>query len=799
MLRGFALAAVAGALVAASAAAQTREPPFASAAASRFADSVLALMTLEEKLGQLAQAPGYGTQSGPRVSAGSQAQLRAGKLGSFLGVFGAGYTRELQRIAVEETRLGIPLLFAWDIIHGHRTIYPIPLAEAASFNPERVEQSARFAAIEATAHGLHWTFAPMVDIARDPRWGRISEGAGEDTHLGNVMAAAKVRGFQGGDNGGDYSAPNTMLATAKHFAAYGAPEGGRDYNTVELSERALWDVFLPPFEAAVKTGVATIMSAFHDIGGVPATASDWLLGDVLRKRWGFRGVVISDWGSINELRQHGVAGNRVDAGMLALRAGVDIDMASNIYSDSLAPAVSVGRVSQSFVDSSTHRVLRLKYALGLFQDPYRYSDSAREARYTLAPEHVAAARQAAREGIVLLKNDNATLPLRKDLASIAVIGPLADDAVSALGNWAAAGRREDAVTLLAGIRTALPVQARILYARGTPVDTPTTAGFAEAERVAIEAEAVVFVLGERQDMSGEAASRAFVELPGAQLSLVQTISRAVRRAPGGDKKPMVVVLMNGRPLAIPELVAETPAILETWFLGVQHGHAAADVIFGDYNPGGKLPATFPRATGQIPLYYGHRNTGRPPNAREKYTSKYLDVRWTPLFPFGYGLSYTTFAHSNLRVSVSRNPTAVVPTADSAASVIDSTRVPVRDSTPSIRAGDSVYVQVDVTNTGARAGDEVVQVYVRDDVASVAQPLRSLQAFRRVNLAPGEKRTVTLALGPEALALYDRSMRRIVEPGAFTIFVGTDSDAPLSAKLQVTGPTAILAPAPPRFR
>ena len=802
MLQSFRWAVAAALVSAADVAAQTREAPFASAAASRFADSVLALMTLEEKLGQLAQAPGYGTQSGPRATAGSQAQLRASKLGSFLGIFGAAYTRQLQRIAVEETRLKIPLLFAWDIIHGLRTIYPIPLAEAASFNPERVEQSAKLAAVEATAHGLHWTFAPMVDIARDPRWGRISEGAGEDPYLGNVMAAAKVRGFQGGPGGGDYSQPNTLLATAKHFAAYGAPEGGRDYNTVELSERTLWEVFLPPYEAAVRAGAATIMSSFNDIGGVPAHASDWLLGDVLRKRWGFQGLVISDWGGINELRQHGVAANKVDAGIVALRAGVDIDMATNIYTDSLVGAVSAGRISQAFVDSSAHRVLRLKYALGLFRDPYRYSDSARQARYTLAPEHVAAARRAAREGIVLLKNDNATLPLRKDLGSIAVIGPLADDAASALGNWAADGRREDAVSMLAGIRAAVPATTRILHVRGAPVDTPTTAGFAEAERAALEADAVVFVIGERQDMSGEAATRAHVELPGSQLSLVQAVTRSVRRAPGGDKKPVVVVLMNGRPLAIPELVSETPAILETWFLGVQHGHAAADVLFGDYNPGGKIPATFPRATGQIPLYYGHRNTGRPPDANEKYTSKYLDVRWTPLFPFGYGLSYTTFAYGNLQLSASRTsltPAAVIPRADSAAAAPDSARMTVRDSTISIRAGDSVYVRVDVTNTGARAGDEVVQLYLRDEVASVAQPLRSLQGFRRVSLAPGEKRTVTFALGPEAMALYDRGMRRVVEPGTFTVFVGTNSSASLSAKLAVTGQAAVLAPAPPRFR
>lgn len=779
MIHPFRLAALAAALVSAPASAQPRESPLNSRAASRVADSILALMTLEEKLGQLAQSPSYGTPSGPRPVGGSEAQLRAGRLGSFLGIFGAATTRQLQRIAVEETRLKIPLLFAWDIIHGHRTIYPVPLAEAASFNPGRVEESARFAAVEATAHGIHWTFAPMVDIARDPRWGRIVEGSGEDPYLGSVMAAAKVRGFQGGDGGLNLGATNAMLATAKHFAAYGGAEGGRDYNTVELSERTLWETFLPPYEAAVKAGAATVMSSFNDIGGVPAHISEWLLGDVLRKRWDFKGLVISDWGGIRELLQHGVAATTGEAGILALRAGVDIDMATNIYADSLGAAVRAGRISESFVDSAVRRVLRAKHALGLFKDPYRFSDVERERRFTLAPEHIAATRQAARESIVLLKNDNRKLPLAKNIGPIAVIGPLADDARSALGNWAADGRREDAVSVLAGIRAAVPPSTRIVYARGAPVDTLSSAGFAEAEQAAIGAAAVVFVLGEREDMSAEAASRAFVELPGAQLALVRTVLRAMRGAPGGEKKPVVVVLMNGRPLAIPELAAETPAIVESWFLGVQHGPAVADVLFGDYNPGGKLPATFPRATGQIPLYYNHRNTGRPPDSAEKYTSKYLDLRWTPLFPFGHGLSYTTFAYGNLRLTGGLSPAA--------------------DTVVSIGGRDSLSVSVDVSNSGDRAGDEVVQLYVRDDVASVAQPVRSLQGFRRVSLAAGEKRTVTFVLGPDALALYDRSMRRVVEPGTFTIFVGTNSDAALQSKFRVTGAAVILAPAPPRFR
>ena len=746
------------------------ESPLNSARASQFADSVLRLMTLDEKVGQLAQSPGRGTQTGPRAPEGGEALIRAGRVGSFLGIFGADYTRELQRIATEESRLKIPLLFANDVIHGFRTIYPVPIAEAASFDPERVTASAQQSAVEATAHGLHWTFAPMVDIARDPRWGRIVEGSGEDPYLGSIMAAAKVRGFQGGDGAMNLGAPGAMLATVKHFAAYGGAEGGRDYNSVELTERTLWETYLPPYEAAVKAGAATVMSSFNDIGGIPAHSSEWLLDDILRGRWGFKGVVVSDWGGIGEMVPHGVAATTGAAGILALRAGVDVDMSDGIYADSMAAAVRAGRLEEAFVDSSVHRLLRVKYALGLFEDPYRFNDAARERRFTLAPEHLRAARIAAREGIVLLKNANKTLPLRKDIRTIAVIGPLADDARSALGSWAADGRPEEAVSVLAGIRAAVGSAGRVTFVRGAPVDTADTTGFASARNAASRSDAIILVLGERSDMSAEAASRASIELPGAQLALARSVIRAVRASPGGARKPVVAILMNGRALAIPELAAEAPAVLETWFLGTQHGGAVVDVLFGDYNPSGKLPVTFPRATGQIPIYYNHRNTGRPPDSANSYTSKYLDLPWTPLFPFGYGLSYTTFAYSNLRVS------------------------PL-----SVTARDSVEITVDVRNTGDRAGEEVVQVYVRDDVASVAQPVRELKAFRRVNLAQGESRNVSFKLGPDSFALYDRRMRRVVEPGTFTVFVGTDSNASLSSRFEFTGETLVLAPPTPRFR
>jgi beta-glucosidase len=749
---------------------QVREPPLTSPRASRFADSVLKLMTLEEKVGQLTQSPGRGTQTGPRAPDGGEAKIRAGRVGSFLGIFGAEYTRELQRIATQESRLKIPLVFAMDVIHGFRTIYPVSIAEAASFNPERVEISARQSAVEAAAHGLHWTFAPMVDVARDPRWGRIVEGAGEDTHLGEVMSAARVRGFQGGAGGVNIGAPDALLATAKHFAAYGGAEGGRDYNTVELSERTLWETYLPPFEAAVKAGVAVIMASFNEIGGTPAHASDWLLGDVLRGRWGFKGLVVSDWSGIQELIAHGVAATRGEAGVLALRAGVDVDMSDDIYVDSIAAAVRAGRLPQAFVDSSVHRLLRVKYALGLFQDPYRFSDVARERRFTLAPQHVKAARAAAREAIVLLKNANKTLPLRKDLRTIAVIGPLADDARSALGNWAADGKPEETISALAGIRSAMATSTRVIHVRGASVDTADTTGFAQARSAASEADAIVLVLGEREDMSAEAASRASVALPGSQVDLARAVIRAARLSSGGQSKPIVAVLMNGRPLAIPELASEAPAVVESWFLGNQHGRALADVLFGDYNPGGKLPATFPRSTGQIPIYYNHRNTGRPGDSAAKYTSKYLDLPLTPLFPFGFGLSYTSFEYTRLRLS-----------------------------SPRIGAGDSLEVAVDIRNSGDRAGDEVVQLYVRDDVASVAEPVRALKAFRRVTLRPGETRTVTFRLGPSSFALYDRQMRHVVEPGTFTVYVGTDSNAALSSRFEFTGSTLVLAPSTPRFR
>ena len=717
-------------------------------------EDLLRQMTLEEKLGQLAQYAGAWSNNGPRVPEGGEEDIREGRAGSFLNVFGAQITRDMQRLAVEGSRLGVPLLFAHDVIHGFRTTFPVPLAEAASWNPAAVEHAARVAAIEATAHGLHWTFAPMVDIARDPRWGRIVEGAGEDPYLGAKMAAARVRGFQGEKLG----APDSMLACAKHFVAYGAPEGGRDYNTVDVSERTLREIYFPPFQAAIDAGVGTFMAAFNEIGGVPCHASPWLLDEVLRGEWKFPGLVVSDWSALDELRDHGVAADPVEAGILALRAGVDIDMVSDYYERDLPDAVRTGRLDLAPIEKAVRRVLRAKFLLGLFDDPYRYSDPAREQAHTLTAENRAAARTMAQQSIVLLKNDAKTLPLAKSVRTLAVIGPLADDRAATLGPWAAAGRAEDAVSVLAGIRAAVAPSTTVLHARGCAVNDRDTGGFAEAERAARAADAVVLVLGEDAGMSGEAHSRTSLDLPGVQDDL----ARAVRAAAGS--KPVAVVLMNGRPLSITDLDATMPAILETWFLGLETGHAVADVLFGDVNPSGKLPVTFPRHVGQVPIHYNHKRTGRPPEENDPFTSKYIDVPWTPLYVFGHGLSYTTFAYDDLALSAAKLGTS-----------------------------ENVTVRVAVKNTGERAGTEVVQLYLRDEVGSTTRPVRELRGFERVELAPGESRVVSFTLTPDDLACLDTKMQRTVEPGWFTVFAGGSSAATLAVRFEVVAAAKAAAP------
>jgi beta-glucosidase len=719
-----------------------------------FVDSVLAGMTLEEKVGQLNQLSGLGAPTGPGGAPAGIEQIRRGEVGSFLNVVGRDTVMRLQRIAVEQSRTHIPLLFALDVIHGFRTTFPVPLAEASSWDPAAVQRSARVAAAEAAAQGISWTFAPMVDIARDPRWGRIVEGSGEDPYLGAIMAAARVRGFQG-SNLRDQS---TIAATVKHFAAYGAAEGGRDYNIADVPERTLRDIYLPPFQAAVCAGAQTLMAAFNEIDGVPAHAHRRLLTDILRGEWRFDGAVVSDWTGIGELLNHGIGGDSGSVGTLALNAGVDIDMVSEIFRKQLPSLVRAGSVAPQTLDEAVRRVLRLKYRLGLFQSPYRVGDSAHVQGVGLSAENRAAAREVARASIVLLKNDHNTLPLSKNLGTLAVIGELAADSGAAIGNWSALGRGADAVSVLTGIRRAVSPRTRVVHERGaSPMDDDTT-GIASAVRVARQADAIVLVLGESPLQSAEAASRADVGLPGAQLRLAQAIA--------ATGKPVVVVLMNGRPLAIQWLHDNVPAIVETWFLGVEHGTATANVLFGDYNPGGKLTATFPRVTGQVPIYYGHRNTGRPPT-NEKYTSKYIDVPWTPLYPFGHGLSYTTFRHGTPRASAT-----------------------------TMRPADTLRVEVDVTNAGTVAGDEVVQLYIRDDVGSVTRPVRELRGFRRVRLAPGETRTIVFAIQVQDLAFHDAALARVAEPGTFTVFVGGSSASTnqLRFRLETADGLPILVPA-----
>jgi beta-glucosidase len=701
-------------------------------------EALLAKMTLAEKLGQLQQLDG---EANGNFRPEHLEMVRQGTLGSTLNVRGAQKTNQLQRIAMTESRLKIPLVFGFDVIHGYRTIFPIPLGEAASWDPAAAERAASIAAAEARAAGVHWTFAPMVDIARDPRWGRIAEGSGEDPYLGSLMARARVRGFQGTD----YSAANKVVACAKHWVAYGAAEAGRDYNTTDISERTLREVYFPPFKAALDAGAGTFMSAFNDLNGVPASANHFTLTEVLRREWKFDGIVVSDYTSVEELIKHGVAADGPDAAREALNAGVDMEMVSRLYNKHAAELIRERKLSMQTVDEAVRRVLRIKFRLGLFDKPY--VDEALEPAAIFNSTNVAAARKLSARSFVLLKNDQNVLPLDKNVRSIALIGPLADNKPDMLGSWTGDGKTEDAVTVLQGLKSKAP-QAKINYVKGCDVQCDKVDAFDEAVRAAKESDVVIIAVGESADMSGEAASRSSLDLPGRQLDLVKAVQSA--------GKPTVVLLMNGRPLTINWLAQNTPAILETWFAGSQAGNAIADVLFGDVNPGGKLPVTFPRAVGQIPLYYNHKNTGRPPDANNKYTSKYLDVEWTPLFPFGYGLSYTKFAFANLKLSAERIP-----------------------------VGGQVTVSVDVRNTGQRAGDEVVQLYIRDVAASVSRPVKELKGFQRVTLQPGETKQVTFVLGAEQLGFLDRAMRFAVEPGQFKVMIGANSEEVQETTLEVT--------------
>lgn len=690
-------------------------------------DRLLVQMTLEEKIAQLTQYVRDQPEFAPA--------LEKGLIGSILNAGDAAKINEIQRAMVANSRLHIPLLIGHDVIHGYRTIFPIPLAIASSWDPQMAELASRVAAKEARAAGIRWTFAPMVDIARDPRWGRIAEGAGEDPVLGSAMAAGYVRGFQGSNP----AANDSLLACAKHFAVYGAAEGGRDYNTAEVSERTVREIYLPPFRSAVDAGVGSLMSAFESLNGVPASANSHLLGDILRGEWKFKGFVVSDWDAVIQLMSHGVAGTTQAAAMKAIRAGVDMDMHDNTYA-TLAAAIRGGRLQQSVIDQAVRRVLRAKFQVGLFDDPY--TDEKRAATVILTPENRNAARRVARRSIVLLKNDGDLLPLPKTGRSIAVIGPLANSKEDMLGPWSAEGKAEDCVTALEGLRAVVP---SIQSAVGTGILDGTDAGIDAAVDLAKQSDVTIAVLGESKEMSGEAESRSTIDLPGRQQKLLEALV--------ATGKPVVLVVMSGRPLTISWAAEHVPAIVQSWFLGVEAGHALADVLFGDVSPTGKLPVTVPRTTGQVPIYYNHLPTGRPPVASDKYTSKYNDTPIGPLYPFGFGMTYTKFDYSNLRVSA-----------------------------PSMTRAGSLKVSADVRNSGSRAGEEIVQFYVGDPVASVSRPVKELKGFQRIAIQPGETKRVEFTVSKRDLQFWNNGW--IVEPGQFNVWIAPSSEGGLEGKFEL---------------
>jgi beta-glucosidase len=698
-------------------------------------DSLISVMTLEEKVGQLTQYTSDYDVTGPTMREGYKDDIKAGRVGSIFNAFGAAYTRKLQEIAVKETRLGIPLIFGYDVIHGHRTIFPIPLGESSSWDLEAIEKSARIAATEASAEGLHWSFAPMCDIARDPRWGRMAEGAGEDVYLGSKIAVARVKGFQGEGIG----KTNSVMACVKHFAAYGAPQAGRDYHTVDISERMLREVYLRPYKAAIDAGAATVMTSFNELDGVPATGNKYLMTKILRDEWGFTGFVVTDYTAVMELIPHGIAEDTLAAAALALEAGVDMDMQAGFFNDKLPILVKEGKINESLINEAVRRILRKKFELGLFEDPYRYSNEQREKETIMRDEFITAARDVSRKSIVLLKNDKQVLPISKNVKTIAVIGPLAHARRDMLGNWSAAGDWRKCVTLLEGVRNTVGRTAKVLYAKGCPIEADSTAGINAAVQTARQADVVVLALGEGGYMSGEASSRTSLNLPGVQQQLLEAIMKT--------GKPVVVTLSNGRALTIPWMDQHVPAILETWFLGTEAGNAMADVIFGDYNPSAKLPVTFPRSLGQVPIFYSMKNTGRPLDLKNKYTSKYLDESNDPLYPFGYGLSYTTFTYGDVKVDKAKM---------------------------SITKNESLVVSCTVTNNGKVAGEEVVQLYVRDLVGSVTRPVKELKNFEKLMLQPGESREMKFTLTIPDLSFYRRDMSFGTEPGKFQVFIGGNS-------------------------
>lgn len=702
---------------------------------------LLGRMTLEEKVGQLNQLSG-GVLTGPQAAndPGQQAKLdlvRQGKIGSFLNVLGAKETRAVQKIAVEESRLGIPLLFAFDVIHGYRTVFPIPLAESCTWNPDTAEMGASIAAKEAASAGLHWTFAPMMDLTREPRWGRVMEGSGEDPHVNSVFAAARVRGFQGDEFDNEH-----IMACAKHYAAYGAPEGGREYNTVDMSRYALWNYYLPSYHAAVDAGVATVMNAFNIVDAVPASGNEYLIKDVLRDKWGFDGFIVSDWGSFGEMIPHGYAEDRRDAAYKAIMVGSDMDMESRVYIEELAGLVSSGKVPVSTIDETVGRILEAKFRLGLFDNPYKYSDEDREKATLLADAHRKAAREAAAESMVLLKNDGNALPLGKSVRNVLVTGYLAESQEDVLDFWKGNGDHKDTVTILEGVKNKIP-NAKVDFAKGyAKGETTSDQMISEVGRKAGAADVIIAVIGIPGELAGEARSLADISPSPAQMSML--------KAAKDSGKPVVVVVQAGRPMVLTGVDKEFPAILNAWIGGTEHGNAVADILFGDVNPTGKTTISFPYAVGQIPVYYNHYNTGRPHVDGQEgpdsfWVSRYRDIPNSPLYPFGYGLSYTSFDYG-----------------------------PVELSSGQIGKDGSVTVSVNVRNTGSRAGRETVQLYIRDIAASRVRPVKELKRFSKISLDPGETRNVSFVLEANDLGFYDESGNWLVEAGKFTVFVGPNS-------------------------
>lgn len=703
-------------------------------------DALLKQMTLEEKIGQLNQYNDDLKATGPiTVDNDKASQIRKGQVGSLLNCLGTERTRSWQKIAME-SRLKIPLLFGQDVIHGYKTTFPVPLGEAASWDLAAIQKSARIAAIEASASGIHWTFAPMVDIARDPRWGRVMEGAGEDPYLGSLIAKARVIGFQGEKLGGI----DAVMACVKHFAAYGAAVGGRDYNSVDMSQRMLWEVYLPPFKAALDAGAATFMNSFNDLNGIPATGNKYLQRDILKGKWGFKGFVVSDWGSIGEMQNHGYAKDGKEAAYLAITAGSDMDMESRCYKNNLEALLKEKRIDIQLVDDAVKRVLRKKFELGLFDDPYRFCNAEREKAALNNPEHTKAAREIGAKSIVLLKNNSNILPLSKDTKTIAFIGPLVKEYKQNMGFWDVDLPGVDYEKLVVsqwdGLQNKVGKNTKLLYAKGCEIEGNNKDGFAEAVKIASQADVVIMSIGERRDMSGEAKSRSDIHIPGVQEELVKAI-----QATG---KPVVVLINTGRPLIFNYTADTVPAILYTWWLGTEAGNSIADVLFGDVNPSGKLPMTFPREVGQIPIYYNHFNTGRPAknDTDLNYTSAYIDLSISPKFPFGYGLSYTTFQYSDLKLSKKK-----------------------------MKNNETIEVKVNITNTGKYAGEEVVQLYLRDKFGSVVRPIKELKGFEKIKLNVGETKTVKFVIDNQKLSFYNDKLEFKSEPGDFDLMIGSSSE------------------------